>query len=329
MTNQLELPAQKLFKAPAFMASAALLVANIAISFAAILIKLSEKELGPNATIFYRLAIAGVVFGLWKGVLAIRCRLSENQSEQPEPYTRRDIGLLLVVGIFFLSEQVFWALSLTQTSAAISTLLHNLIPLFTSLGLWLLFRQRFDSKFLVGMVVAIGGAIAIGLEDVQIASVQVQGDAVSLLSALLAAGYLIASEQLRSKFSTITIVLWACASGAGLGLLITPLVEDRLFPNSWQGWLAVISLALIAQVIGQGLLLYSLNWLSSGVVALSNLLIPVLTAIWAWVIFSETLSLSKWLAFAAILLGLYLGISSKYAVKTEISTEASERVDVE
>jgi drug/metabolite transporter (DMT)-like permease len=50
--------------------------------------------------------------------------------------------------------------------------------------------------------------------------------------------------------------------------------------------------------------------LSSGFVALFLLLEPVITAILAGVLFSETLSLFNWFAFSVVLAGIYLGKSS-------------------
>ncbi|MGL5062581.1 MAG: DMT family transporter, partial [Microcoleus sp.] len=51
-----------------FWAVISLLAALLAVSFAAIFIRFSEQEISPNATVFNRLWIATVVFGMWNGV---------------------------------------------------------------------------------------------------------------------------------------------------------------------------------------------------------------------------------------------------------------------
>ncbi|NMG06652.1 hypothetical protein DP117_07130 [Brasilonema sp. UFV-L1] len=76
-----------------------------------------------------------------------------------------------------------------------------------------------------------------------------------------------------------------------------------------------MGLALICQVLGQGLIVHSLSRLSSGFVATAFLLDPVLSSIEAWAIFSEQLSLSNWLAFITVLMGIYLAVSSQSIVK--------------
>ena len=114
-----------------------------AISFGSIFMKLSEIELSPSATVFNRFWLASVVFLLWHGYKAIWQRFSGDKPVEQQPYTSQDLLLLLGAGILWAATLVLLAWSLTQTSVAISSVLHNLAPIFTSLGVWLLFRQGF------------------------------------------------------------------------------------------------------------------------------------------------------------------------------------------
>ncbi len=311
----MEQPQQQLNRTSALGASVSLFISLIAISFAPSFIKLSEYELSPNVTIFNRFWIATMVLGLWKGLNTVHRQLSQDKAIEPQSYISQDLWLLLGgYGAFFAAAQLLWAWSLTQTSVAISTVLHNLTPLFTSLWAWLLFGRSFDRRYLIGMIVAVGGVTAIGLEDLQIATGKIQGDLAGILSAVCTAMYLLIVEQLRTKLATTTILLWGSMSAA---LIIIPILlfsNDRFFPHSVSGWFFVIFLALICQILGQGLIAYSLNRLSSGFVAITTLLDPVLSSIEAWAIFSETISFSNWVAFAVILLGIYLAASSQSAV---------------
>ncbi|MEH2054463.1 DMT family transporter [Nostoc sp.] len=285
-----------------------------AISFGSIFMKLSEMELSPSATVFNRFWLASVVFLLWHGYKAIQQRFSKEKSVEQQPYTSQDLLLLLGAGILWAATLVLLAWSLTQTSVAISSVLHNLAPIFTSLGVWLLFRKRFERQFLIGMVVALGGAIAIEFEELQIATDEVQGGLAAIVSAIFLSAYLLIVEKLRTKFSPVTIQLWICAIAALAIFPILLFTQDQLFPSTVSGWLWVISLAVICQVLGHGLLTYSLAKFSSVVVSLVHLLEPVFSGIFALVIFSETLTLSNWVGFAVVLIGLYLAVSSQAAV---------------
>lgn len=318
MINQLDLPEHQLVKTPARMALVKLLFALIFLSSAAIIIRFSEQEITPCATAFNRFWITTVVLGLWNGIKAIRYRLTVKKPIQYSLNSGRIWGELLAVGIFLSADLILWAWSLTQTSVANATLLANLTPLFTTLGAWLVWGRRCDSRFLMGMVVAVGGAIAIGLGDLQITTDKVQGDIAAILAAVSFGVYLLTLEQLQTRLNATTIVFWSSAIATVVTLPFVLTTQERIFPSTWQGWLAVITLALICQVLGQGLLVYSLNRLSSQFIALFLLLEPVLAAIGAGVFFSERIGMLNWMAFAIVLLGMYLALSSQSAVKTTV-----------
>lgn len=294
-----------------WIAPIALCVALVGIASASILIAIAETEIEPNAITCDRLLIAAATFGIWN---------SFNASNNNHPdktiadrlYTSRAIALLLIAGISFAISLALWAWSLTQTSIANSTLLNNMMPIFTTLGGWLIFRQRFSVRFLIGMAVAILGAVAIGIEDLQATAGHLTGDGAALVAAMFSAVSILSLEQLRVRFSTPIIMQWTSLAG---GLFLLPLVflsQERLLPISNTGWLAVIGLGLISQAIGQGLLTFSLAKFSSGFVAVSMLSIPVIAAILAMLIFAERLSIFNCLAFAVVLFGIYLAVSAKH-----------------
>lgn len=285
----------------------AMLGAIVALSLAAIFIKLSERELGPFATIFNRFWVAYIVLWVWHEWESLR---GPTDAIEEIEYTRRDQGLLVAAALMFWGCIALWAWSLTRTEVANSTLLHNLTPLFTTLGGWLLLQQRFDRRFVLGLVVAMTGAVALGVGDLQVSTSHLTGDLASLLSAVFSAANLMIIERLRTKFSVNTILQWCCLWGAIWTLPVVLLTEDRLFPISASGWLSVIGLAIVCQVLGQGLQAFSLKRLSSGLVGILLLLDPVLAALTAWVLFAESLTLFKWTAFFVVLLGVYLAQSS-------------------
>ncbi|MFB2983270.1 DMT family transporter [Microseira sp. BLCC-F43] len=319
MENQLESFNPLSDKRTIFLPVAFLLMAIFAIGFAPIFIKFSMGEISPTATIFNRFWIASIVFGIWNGIGAIRQNLSNDPPSQPQNlYTPKILGMLVLMGSFFAAIQLLWAWSLSQTSVASSvTILHGLRPLLTALGGWILFKNRYDSKFLIGMTIAIMGAILIGFNDFSDSINKLQGDILSVISAIFSALELLIMEQLLTQFSTQIIMFWCCAIGSLVTIIVLSITGAHFFPLSWQGWLAVISLALVCQVIGHGLITYSLNYLSSGVVAVTMILDPVISSLLAWTILSEKLNVLNGIFCCIVLMGIYLSISSKYAVKTE------------
>ncbi|QKQ77757.1 DMT family transporter [Nostoc sp. TCL240-02] len=321
MTSKLLLIKQQFSETPALLGTASLLFALIPISLAPSLTKLCQQEIGANAVVFHRSWIATIVFALWNLLEAFRSQQSENEPIENEPFTSQEVWLLLAMGTSAGTYLLLWAWSLSQTSVANVALLSNLNSLFVALAGYVLFGRRFDNRFVIGLVIALAGAIAFELNKVQFATDQILGDTLALLTAIFMATCMLLIERLRTRFSTATIMLWRCGVTTMFLLPVLPFLEDRLLPYSWTGWFFIIFQALFCQVLGQGLLAYSLSRISSSVVAVTLLLEPVLASIFAWFIFSEQVGLFDWATFAVVLVGIYLAQSSQSTV--QITNEGS------
>lgn len=286
-----------------------LVLALIAVSFAAIFIRWSSVELGSGAIVLNRLWIATVALIIWEAITPKS--IDKTDTSAATKISLNDYGLLLAVGTVSSTSVVLWALSLNETSVANSTVLRNLTPLFTSLGTWLVFGRSFDRRFLLGMFVAICGAIAIGVGDFQLAWHNLTGDILALLSALCYGTNLLLVENLRKRLTASQILIWRCGFGFLLLLPYVALTESQFLPQSLPVWGATIGLAVLCQCFGQGLVVHSLKTFSSGFVAIFLLLEPVITALLAWVLLGETLGLTNGLAFVVVLVGIYLAKSSR------------------
>jgi drug/metabolite transporter (DMT)-like permease len=296
-----------------------LLGALIAFSFVPVFTKWGAIETSSATAIFDRFFLTTIILGLVWGVLAIYRQLTESPNQSPPRSQQLShpvqlLGLFLITGTFLAGMLLTLAWSLIQTTVANCELINNLTPVFTILGGWLLFKQRFNRRFLVGCAIAVSGLLIIGFNDFQLGIDKLQGDLLALVSALFLAAYLLGAEQLRTQLHTDTVLLGCFGCGTPLTLMVLAITHESLFPSSWQSWLPIVSMS-VSGLLAQGLLLYSLKRLSSGFVALVFLVTPFTTAIIAWMMFSETLSLSNLLAFCVVVLGLSLSISSSSTVK--------------
>ena len=221
-------------------------------------------------------------------------------------------GLVLAMATTQLMARLIWTWSLDYTTAANGTMLANMPPLFTALGGWLFLGQRFDRRFLTGLGIAMIGAVVLALGDLLypdetiFGTMAIVGDIAALLSsAFYAAGFLLV-EKLRQHLSTPDILVWRCVLGL---VMITPLVllmDEVIFPISVNGWLAILGLAFISEVIGHGSIVYTLKHFSSAFVTMGFLMEPLQVAAYAWLILGEFLSLSSCIGFILITIGIYL-----------------------
>lgn len=319
-----------------------LLGAIVILSFSAIFTKLSEADLSPSATVFDRYAIALFVLTLFQGLRGLTqslqslnlSKLSGESSESAHPspdspplerwkpvwqvqYDRRDGLLLLGESIVSLLCVWLWAVSLTQTTVANSNLLHNLTPIFTTIGGAIFLGQTFDRRFLWGLGIALVATAGLQWQDWQVNPAYLGGDLLALLSAFFyGCGFLI-REQLRRKFSTPTILFWSCACRTPIAFAIVGFLGDSVLPVTGIGWGAIVGLGVFVQLGGHGLLTQSLKHFSAGFTTICLLLDPVFTAVLAWVIFGESLNVWSGLAFVAVLGGIYLASTGKGSVLTE------------
>ncbi len=316
MTVNSELPKLRLPQASVLMGTVALLIALIPISLAPSLVKLSEHEIGATAIAFHRAWMGMIVFGLLSRFKQVWSGRSQEEPIPQPPLTRNELGLLALMGTAGATYSILWAWAVTTTSIANATLLTNMNSLFVSLAGYFFWGRRFDRRFILGMVIAVGGAIVLEINKVQFSQAQLLGDALSLLTAIFIASYLMLVERLRTRFSTLTIMLWRCGAVSILLLPVLPFMGDRLFPQTGTGWFLIIFQALFCQVLGQSLVAYSLSQLSSGVVAVTLLLEPVIASFFAWLLFHETISSFETMTFGVILFGIYLTQSSSSAIQS-------------
>ncbi len=321
MTKQLQLSSKPIeftsrppAKSETTIALAALFPVLVIMAIVPILIKFSEYEINPNTLIFNRFWIALPVLGFWNGVSTLKRGWSRQTIPiKLFPQDRKWKGwllLLLLSGVFSGGQQLLYAWSLTQTSAANSEVLHSMTPLFTTLIGWMFLSQQFDRRYLLGIAIAICGSCFLVVNDFSITIDKLQGDGIAFLSALLWSGYLLVLEKLQTQFSINAITTLTCLLGTVFLLPILLVSGNDLFPHSWQVWLIIGTLGTL-EIVTKICLTYSLKRLSSGLVATILLLHPVITALLAWGIFSETLSVLNGLALFVILLGVYFATSSQ------------------
>lgn len=275
------------------LAFAALLLGAAAIAFAPIFVRLSDT--GPGASAFWRVALAALPLWIWM-------RLSPRaQSAAPMRWKP-----LVIAGLCFAGDLAAWHVSILYTSVANSTLEANFAPIFVTLGAWLLFRQRVSRLFLIALAVTLGGAVLLIGPNFALGGRALLGDALGVLTAVFYAGYMLALKSATERTGTAGIM--AVSTGvAAIALLPYALVTADVFlPQSANGWLVLIGLALVPHIAGQSLIAYGFAHLPAAFSSVSLLLQPVLAAAYAWVLLGEAVGPVQMLGGMVVLAGIYL-----------------------
>lgn len=279
-------------------ALAALLAGALGIAFAPIFVRLSE--IGPSATAFWRLGFAVPVLLLWM-------RLEPaGGTRARKPSTWSDHLRLTAAGLFFAGDLAVWHWSIKFTSVANATLLANFAPIFVTLVSWLVFKERFSRTFVLGLALALAGAVVLMGRSLNLSTEALFGDALGLLTAMFYGGYILAVGRLRAEFSTATIMTWSGVVTALALLPVALLSGESLIAPTAQGWAVLLGLALFSHAGGQSLIAYALAHLPAAFSSVSLLLQPAAAAVLAWLLLGEPLGPWQALGAAVVLVGILL-----------------------
>jgi drug/metabolite transporter (DMT)-like permease len=258
------------------------------------------------ASAFWRCALATPLLWLWLLVVPVKAGTHASTPGRAA-WIPSSAGMTVLAGLFFAADLGVWHFSIVWTSVANSTLLANLAPIFVTLAGWLLWKQRFTRTFLVGMVVAIAGMFVLVGPNFALGGTRLLGDALGALTAVFYAGYMLAIKHARdAQASTARLMAWSTTISAAALLPVALLAPQPFLPSAASGWLVLVALALVSQILGQGLIAYAFAHLPASLSSVSLLIQPVVAALAAWIIFAEPVGPSQFVGGAIVLAGIWL-----------------------
>jgi drug/metabolite transporter (DMT)-like permease len=268
----------------------ALIVGAVLIGFVPLGVHLSEVP--PLATGFWRFVLT---IPLW----ALLSR------HTPSSGTVRPV-LLIAAGLAFAGDIGCYFLSIRASTAANATLLSNAAPIVVLIVAFLLWRERPRSLAVLGTILAMVGVICLVMEGTQLGRGRLIGDVLGLVSAVFYGTYQLIISRLRNNQSAARIMLWVGGVGALILGVWAVLAGEPLFPQTWYGWMVLISMALVTQVGGQGLITWSLAHLPATFSSVVLMVQPLVAAVIGVLIMHEPFTV--WLAMGGslILLGIFL-----------------------
>jgi drug/metabolite transporter (DMT)-like permease len=284
-----------------------LLAGGCAIAFAPIFVRLADT--GPVASAFWRCALAVPV--LWVWVLLKKKSPSPLGEGRGEGRANKESDPLFVpliaAGLFFAADLGVWHFSILYTSVANSTVLANLAPIFVTLAGWLMWRRKVTRTFLAGMTLSIVGMFVLVGPNFAVGGKPLAGDALGALTAVFYAGYFLAIKVARDAgASTARLMAWSTTITSMALLPIALAMPQPFWPASAAGWWVLVGLALVTQVVGQGLIAYAFAHLPASLSSVSLLIQPVMATIFAWLLFGEAVGLAQIVGGGIVLGGIWL-----------------------
>jgi drug/metabolite transporter (DMT)-like permease len=283
------------------LAVAALVAGAIGIAMAAIFVRLREEGFGLAATAFWRLALA------WPFFLALHLHGASRRDAAAHRLRTRDRLLLLIPGVFFAADLAVWHWSINLTTVANATLFANCAPIMVSIVAWLWLKERLTPVFPLGLLLALCGVVLVvrssaGGEE----HASVTGDLLGLLTAVFYASYQLSVKKARGRFSTSAIMAYAIPAACLVLLIVSLACGEVIIPRTADGWLVLMGLAVVCQILGQGLIAFALAHLPASFSSVSLLVQPIAAAVFAWLLLSESLGVLQAWGGALVLGGIVL-----------------------
>lgn len=258
---------------------AALLLGNAALALGPWLVRLADT--GPVAAGFWRMLIPLPLFA-W---LAWRELAAKPTAPRPTP---RTIWILLAAGAFFALDLASWHLGIEMTKLGNATLFGNSGSLFLMIwGVFALRRAPTRPEVLALLAALAGAAILLG-RSMEVSTTTLIGDLLCLLAGAFYVLYLIPAQRARETMGQWSVLALVCASSAPMLLAIALLLGEPVWPGG-AGWWPVLALAVLSQIVGQGLLVYALGYFPPLIIGMALLTQPALAALSGWLAFDEML----------------------------------------
>ena len=247
-------------------------------------------DVGPASTAFFRLFLAMPIMWFMMGV-SLQSKENDGDEEYLPVLNIKVIGIGVLCGVLYGVEITFLHYAFTQGSVGVAVFLNNASPLLVCLGSWLFFSEKATGRTFLCLMFAIPGVLLLaGISDGFETAVSINGVIAALISAVLWAAYILTCKQLLRIQTRRQVANWTNIVACLSLLPIAFLTNEQFFPSTWEGWALLLSLAVIAQVIGMNLFTLALRTLSSTMTSIFGLLQPVLSALLAWWILGETLT---------------------------------------
>jgi drug/metabolite transporter (DMT)-like permease len=290
-----------------------LVLGAVAMGASPIFVRLAD--VGPYASAFWRTFLALPLLFLWAMAEHVveRRRLANLEAAASRRRTngRRDARppldrLVLLTGLLFAGDLFFWHLAILGTTVANATFLATTAPIWVALGAWLIAAERIGVHTLLGLALCLVGGVALLGQSYGFAPERLPGDLAGVVTAVFFGSYVLAVRAARRRHGAGALILSSTGVTAACLFVIALVLEPRLLPQSATGWAALVALAVVSHVGGQGLVALALGALPATFSSLVIFLEAIAAAAFGWLIFGEALGPLQAAGGVLILVGIWL-----------------------
>ena len=273
MENEGE-PQAKLSRARGWLLLVALLSGNVALAMGPWFVR--EADTGPVSAAFWRLFLA-------LPFLLVFARVA---GQRIGGMPRKTLVLVAIGATAFALDLASWHIGIGMTRLGNATLFGNAGSIILLFWGFIIARMLPRGLEWLAIVCALGGAAILLGRSLEISTETFVGDLFCLTAGVLYAVYLLTLQGERARFGAWSLLAWVSIFACPVLLTLALVLGESVWPTDWT---PILILFVTSQLIGQGLLVYSLGHFPPLVIGLALLTQPAVAAMIGYARFGEVL----------------------------------------
>jgi drug/metabolite transporter (DMT)-like permease len=268
-------------------------------SFSFIWFKIANKTFHPITIVFIRLFFSVILLTIFLIVTKNYMKIKK---------TDRKLFLMLALFepfFYFLGE----SFGLTYVSATVCSVLISTIPVFATIGAWLIFKEKLKVINYAGIITSFIGVLVFILNTNGTISFSIKGLGLLTLAVLSAVGYNLTLSRLVATYSPVYIVNVQNLIGAILFLPLFLIFDFKHFistPFTFVMFKPIIELSFFASCGAFILFAYSVRNMGITRANVFSNCIPLFTALFSFILMSERLTVQNIVGMAIVIAGLFM-----------------------
>jgi drug/metabolite transporter (DMT)-like permease len=277
----------------------AVILAMIFWSFSFIWFKIANKTFHPITIVFIRLLFSVILMTIFLVVTKNYMKIKKG-----------DWKLFLTLAVFepffyFLGE----SFGLTYVSATVCSVLISTIPVFATIGAWLIFKEKLKAINYAGIIISFIGVLVFIFNSDGSISFDIKGLGLLLLAVFSAVGYNLTLSRLVDSYSPVYIVNVQNLIGAILFLPLFLIFDFKSFistPFTFNMFRPIIELSIFASCGAFILFAWSVRNMGITRANVFSNCIPIFTALFSFILMDDRLTFQNILGMAIVIAGLFM-----------------------
>jgi drug/metabolite transporter (DMT)-like permease len=219
---------------------------------------------------------------------------------------KKGIMMAMLGGLAFGIDTGIWSVAIEMSNATIPTLMANLAPLWVGIGATLVFKEKQGRGFWLGLAVIIFGIVVMIYRSFYIGDGLLIGISLGLLAGIFYGAYYLFTQRGRQLLGTLQYLSISTFTAAATLALILLFTSHSFTGYSNVTWLIYLVYGIGVHVMGWTFINFAQGYLRATTVSPTLLGQPVLTAIFAFLILGESLSIWQIGGGLIVFSGIYM-----------------------